>query len=336
MSPYVPLDVHSEYSLHDSVIRLPELVETAAASGIPAVGLADDGNLFAAVKFARAAEARGIKPLLGIDLVLAGGTAGRREDPGGGPRVLLYARDLEGYRHLCALLSRRYALGPSAPGVPEAWLDEPVEGLIAVLGRASDVGHDLAHAREKDALAHLERWLRRFPDRLYLGVTRLRRALDAVHLQAAVDLAARRGLPIVALNEVRFLTAADYDAHEARVCIQEGRTLDDPQRRRRFVEDQYLRRPEEMAELFRDLPEALANTVELARRLNFAPSLGGIHLPSYPLPAGEAPEASLRRQAREGLAARLARARPGTDPRPYGERLERELEVIVQMAFSGY
>jgi len=339
VSVYVPLDVHSEYSLHDSVIRLDELVETAAGFGIPAVGLADDGNLFAAVKFVRAAEARGIKPLLGIDLPLTEDPEGRGGGPGASatlPRILLYPRDAEGYRSLCALLSRRYALGPNALGVPEAWLEEADPGLIAVLGRWSDVGRDLAHAREGAAEARLERWLRRFPDRLYLGVTRLPRALDGVHFQGAVDLAARRGLPLVALNEVRFLTPSDYEAHEARVCIQEGRTLDDPGRRRRFVEAQYLRPPEEMAELFRDLPEALENTLELARRLNFAPSLGGIHLPTYPLPEGEAPETVLRREARAGLARRLAQTRSGIESRAYEERLERELDVIAQMAFAGY
>jgi DNA polymerase-3 subunit alpha len=336
VKPYVPLDVHSEYSLHDSVIRLPELVETAVAYGLPALGLADDDNFFAAVKFVRLAEARGIKPLLGVDLALAGGADARPEDGTPLPRILLYARDREGYRALCALLTRRYALGPAALGVPDDWLEEIGEGVLAVLGRWSDVGHDLAYAREQDAEARLERWLRRFSDRLYLGVTRLSRALDGVHLQATVDLAARRGLPLVALNEVRFLKPSDYDAHEARVCIQEGRTLDDPQRRRRFVEEQYLRRPQEMAELFHDLPEALENTLELARRLNFAPALGGFHLPSYPLPSDESPETFLRRRAREGLAQRLALAPPGTDPRPYEERLERELGVIAQMAFSSY
>ncbi len=336
MSVYVPLDVHSEYSLRDSIIRLDRLVETALACGIPAVGLADDGNMFAAVKFVRAAEARGLKPLLGVDLALVEETDGRRDETADPPRVLLYAQDLEGYRRLCALLSRRYALGPSTAGVPVAWLEESGEGLIAVLGRGSDIGHDLAHAREKEAEERLERWLRCFPDRLYLGVTRLPRSLEGVHLQATVDLAARRGLPLVALNEVRFLHADDYEAHEARVSIQEGRTLDDPRRRRRFVEQQYLRRPEEMAALFHDLPEALENTVELARRINFAPALGGIHLPSYPLTEGEDAEAALRRRAREGLARRLASTRPSGDARRYEERLEEELGVIAQMTFSGY
>ena len=335
MSVYVPLDVHSEYSLRDSIIRLDRLVEAALACGIPAVGLADDGNMFAAVKFVRAAEARGLKPLLGVDLALVEGTDGRRDETADLPRVLLYVQDLEGYRRLCALLSRRYALGPSTAGVPVAWLEESAEGLIAVLGRGSDVGHDLAHAREKEAEERLERWLRWFPDRLYLGVTRLPRPLESVHLQAAVDLAARRGLPLVALNEVRFLHADDYEAHEARVSIQEGRTLDDPRRRRRFVEQQYLRRPEEMAALFHDLPEALENTVELARRINFAPALGGIHLPSYPLTEGEDAETALRRRAREGLARRLASTRPSGDVRRYEERLDEDLGVIAQMAFSG-
>ncbi|ROR32229.1 DNA polymerase III subunit alpha [Inmirania thermothiophila] len=331
---FVHLRVHSEYSLVDGIVRIPQLVARAAELGMPAVAVTDQCNLFAMVKFYRAALARGVKPVVGVDAWLA--------DPAGEPgRVVLLCQDGAGYRNLTRLVSRSYIEGQHGgrPVLEPAWLEEASGGLIALSGGAEGVlGRALLQERADEA----ERWLgffgRCFPGRFYLEVHRLGRPHDEAHLHAAVGFAAAHGLPVVATNDVRFLLREDFEAHEARVCIHEGRTLDDPARPRRYTEAQYLRGPQEMAELFADLPEALANAVEIARRCNLELTLGRSVLPDFPLPPGEDAPGFLARQAREGLARRLAAhgPAPGHDEAAYRERLERELEVITGMGFAGY
>ncbi len=335
---FVHLRVHTEYSLIDSVVRVPRLVEAVAHAAMPAVAVTDQSNLFAMVKFYRAALARGVKPLIGVDLLVREG--GEHQPPS---RLTLLCQSQAGYRNVTRLVSRAYLEGQQrgVPMIEREWLTaDTLEGLIALsCATEGDVGRALANGREADAEAALERWLAVLPERYYIELQRLGRPGEEAYIAAAVALAARRGVPVVATNDVRFLERGDFEAHEARVCIHDGTQLADPSRPRRYATEQYLRSPQEMAELFADIPEALANTVQVARRASLVLDLGRPRLPPYPVPGDMSTEAFVRAEAAAGLERRLealAHGGPPPDVTVYRERLERELDVICQMGFAGY
>jgi DNA polymerase-3 subunit alpha len=337
---FVHLRLHTEYSLVDSVIRVKDLVSTSRSLGLPAVATTDHTNLFAMVKLYKSALAAGLKPIIGVDLFL------HEDDPQVQPAELaLFCMGEVGYRNLTRLVSRSYTEGQQrgAPLVRREWLEGTTEGLIALSGgRAGDIGRELLAGKEDNAMARLTHWRDLFPGRFYLEVQRTGREGEEDYLHAAVELAARTTTPIVATNDVRFLAAEDFDAHEARVCIHDGRTLDDPRRPRRYSRQQYLRSAREMGELFEDLPEALENSVEIARRCNVELTFGENYLPDFPVPEGKTVESFFRERAVQGLEGRLARlfdvsADDFPDRRrPYDERLDNELDVILQMGFPGY
>ncbi|MBL8250228.1 MAG: DNA polymerase III subunit alpha, partial [Candidatus Competibacter sp.] len=336
-APFVHLRLHTEYSLVDGLIRIKKLVKEVAAADMPAVAVTDRSNLFALIKFYKAALGAGVKPIVGVEAWV-----GRHEEPA---RLVLLCQNLEGYRHLTRLVSRSFLEGQrrGTPVIDYRWLPGNTDGLIALSGgRDGEVGQSLLNDRYSQAERELAEWRQLFPDRFYLEIQRTGRPREAEYLEAALDLAAATGTPVVATNEVCFLQRDDFEAHEARVCVYEGVTLDDRRRPRRHSEQQYLRSPAEMAELFADLPEALANSVEIARRCNLRLELGKNVLPDFPVPAGMTAEAYFSTQARTGLEQRLQRlldpAAPdfGERRQPYDERLEEELGVIMQMGFSGY
>ena len=347
---FVHLHVHSEYSLVDSTIRLPEkidpkhvdpdggkvpnLVSEAVRHGLPALALTDEANLFAAIRFYRACELAGIKPILGADAWFSA--------PGGSRhRATLLCLDRVGYRHLCQLLSRGYGERDAHGDVTidRTWLDAANAGLAVLLGPHSDVGQLSAAGRDEPARAALAHWQRNFGDRLYLELLRTGRPSDDLWLPTALDLASSRDVAALASNDVRFLRREDFEAHEARVAIHEGWVLTDPKRPRPYSETQYLSSPREMRMLFADLPEALDNTLELATRCNLELTLGKAFLPAFPVPQPSITEpAYLRQRSTEGLAERL-RTRglaPGHDEDDYRARLDLELGVIEGMGFPGY
>ncbi len=338
---FVHLHLHTEYSLVDGIVRIKPLMEAVAAAGMPAVALTDQSNLFAMVKFYRAAQAAGIKPIIGVDVWLC-----EDDDPDAEPsRLVLLCRNETGYRNLTRLVSRSYTEGQQrgVARLQRGWLRGNTAGLIALSGGlGGDVAQALLRGRGDEAKRRLLQWRELFADDFYLEVTRTGRPGEEDYLHAAVELAAATATPVVASNDVRFLTPADFEAHEARVCINEGRTLDDPRRPRRYSEQQYLRSPEEMAELFADLPEALENSVEIAKRCTLEIKLGDNYLPEFPVPEGLTMAEFFRQQARAGLEKRLDflfdRNAPDFAERrkPYDERLETELNVIIDMGFPGY
>jgi DNA polymerase-3 subunit alpha len=332
---FVHLHVHSEYSLTDSTIRVGDLVASCARAGMPAVALTDQANLFALVKFYKAAESAGIKPVAGADLWLAD-----PQDRSRPQRATALCQSREGYLNLSRLLSRAYAENRHGDHalVEAEWFEATHDGLIVLLGQHSDVGQMLLAGRDQAALERAQWWRSRFPDRLYLEVTRTQRPNEDAFLAAAVDLAARLDLPAVASNDVRFLAREDFEAHEARVCIHAGRVLADPKRPRDYSPEQYLKTAEEMQALFADLPELLENSVELAKRCNLELSFGKYFLPAFPVPAEHTLDSFIRAQSHEGLARRLAAhaPAPGFAHEDYLARLDRELDVIVQMGFPGY
>ncbi len=328
--PFVHLHLHSEYSLIDSTIRIKQLVATCVAERMPAVAITDDSNLFALVKFYREAERAGIKPIIGCDLWLAA----PEQEP---ERVTVLCRDRDGYLRLSRLLSDAYRnRGRQARvTVPVAALLADNQGLIALLGPTSA---SIQATTIEQAQALLEPWRRAFDDRLYLELVRTGKPSEAADLARALALADSADLPAVASNDVRFLAADDFEAHEARVCIGSGRVLNDPKRPRDYSAEQYLKTPAEMAERFADLPAALANSVELAKRCNLELEFGKYHLPAFPVPAAHSVDSFLRAQAEPGLAARLASAGrfAGCSEQDYQARLDREIGVIVSMGFAGY
>ncbi len=330
---FVHLHLHSEYSLTDSSIRIPDLVSRCAALGLPAVAVTDQSNLFALVKFYKAAEPGGIKPIAGADVWIAQGD----QPPA---RLTLLCQDRSGYLALSRLLSRAFLDGHAGDyvAIEADWLYADNAGLVALAGRQSPVGRALAGGREESARQQLDELMRAFPDRLYLELTRTQREGEEAFNAAAVALAGELGLPLLASNDVRFLGREDFEAHEARVCIATGRVLDDPKRPRDYSPEQYLKSPEEMCELFADLPEALENTVELAMRCNLELSLGKYYLPDFPVPAGHTLDSWIREEAHRGLDERLAKIEPapGHDAAAYRARLDTELDVICTMGFPGY
>ncbi len=350
MNPaFVHLHVHSEYSLVDSTIRLPDkpeygdparaprpnLISRSVESGLPALALTDESNLFALVKFYRAAEANGIKPIAGADLWIANPDESARPS-----RLTVLCQNRQGYLHLSQLISRSYTQGRHGEHalVNPTWFDGRGAGLIALAGRDSDIGRGLLAGKPDVAQACLQEWLRHFDDRLYLELTRCGHADEAHFLPAALELAASADCPVVATNEVRFALREDFDAHEARVCIHQGRLLADAKRPRNYTPEQYLKSAAEMAALFADLPEALENSVEIARRCNLELSFGTYYLPEFPVPASETVESFIRKRAREGLAQHLS-THPlanGFALEDYAARLEAEVDVIVKMGFPGY
>jgi DNA polymerase III subunit alpha len=332
MTGFVHLRVHSEYSLVDGLVRLKPLVAHVAEGGMPAVAVTDHCNLFGLVKFYKAALGAGVQPIVGADVLLRGTRA-----DGSLARLTLLAQNVAGYRHLTRLISRAWQEGQDK-GVPRldlAWLDGCTEGLIALSGTTDGIFAQGSGSPVTLTPELLAPWMTLFPARFYLELTRTGRPGEEAWVTTALAAAEAFGLPVVATNDVRFLEASDFEAHEARVCIHDGVVLADPRRPRRYSDQQYLRTPQEMGELFADIPEALANSVAIARRCSVQLSLGQSVLPEFPVPGGRSVEEHLRATAREGLQARLARHRFAEES-DYRARLERELEVICQMGFPGY
>jgi len=346
---YVHLRTHSEYSLRDSTIRIPEkpeygdpakakqanLVSRAVELGLPALALTDDSNLFAQIKFYRAAEKVGIKPIVGCDVWIA-----NPDDPTRPDRLTLLCRDHAGYLCLTRLISRGWLEGQHAgrAQLQPDWLEGAVDGLFAIAGRDSACGRLLVAQRERDARSNLDSLRRHFDDGLYVEITRTQREGEDAFNAHALQLAAQLDLPVLATNDVRYLDADDFEAHEARVCIQQGYQLSDPRRPHEYSTEQWLKPAGAMAELFADLPEVLDNTVELAKRCNLELSFGTYYLPAFPVPKNETLESWIGNQSREGLEQRLAESgvAEGHTREDYASRLELELDVIGKMGFAGY
>jgi DNA polymerase-3 subunit alpha len=338
---FVHLRLHSEYSLVDGLVRIKPLVNAVAEAGMPAVAVTDQCNLFSLVKFYKAAMSAGVKPIFGVDVWVRDPANVNRPF-----RLLLLIQNHRGYRNITRLVSRSYREGQhlGRPMLDRSWLSrESCDGIIALSGgREGDVGSALLAGSAEQADACLSHWLEVFGDRFYLELNRTGREREEQCLHTSVDLASRRAVPVVATNDVRFLQPEDFGAHELRVCIHEGRTLDDARRPKNYSEQQYLRNPEEMGELFSDIPEALENSVEIARRCNLELTLGENFLPDFPVPDGMTLEGFFNQEARKGLEWRLQHIFESdvqriAEKRPvYDERLQIELNVINQMGFPGY
>jgi DNA polymerase III subunit alpha len=331
MPNFVHLHLHTEYSIVDGLINIPSLLQTCVKSKMPAVAVTDRCNFFGLVKFYEAAIATGIKPIVGANVFI------HNEQDERHPFLLtLLCQNQIGYKNLTQLISRAYLEGQylGIPMVKYVWIEEAAEGLIALSGgREGDIGRALLADNEALVEQLVVHWQRCFPKRFYVELQRTGRVDEENYLQAALNLAAKHFLPIVATNDVRFLVRDDFEAHEARVCIHDGYIIDDAKRPRLYSEQQYLRSPEEMSELFADLPEALENTVLIAKRCNLELSLGKVYLPNFPVPKGITIEDYFTKEAQAGLPKKNI---PLEQVAIYEERLNHEIKIINQMGFAGY
>jgi DNA polymerase III subunit alpha len=336
---FVHLRTHSEYSVVDGMLRIDDAARAARADGQVALAITDLNNLFGAVQFYQACRAQGVKPIIGVDLWM---------EPQGGDkqpsRLLLLVQNMQGWLNLCELLARGWTRNAqrTQAWIKWSWLDELNAGLIALSGADGGViGMALLAGDAVRAQALAQRLAQCFDGRFYIELQRAGLASHETHVKRAVALAAQLQLPVVATHPVQFLEAADYEAHEARVCIAEGETLANPRRVKRFSAEQYFKSQRQIEALFADVPSALANSLLIAQRCNLQLTLGKPQLPNFPIPDGMALEDYFRKVSVEGLELRLASRYP--DPaererqRPrYAERLEFEIVTILKMGFPGY
>lgn len=335
---FIHLRIHSDFSMVDGLSKVPPLVKKVAAMGMPAMALTDFTNLCGLVKFYSTAHNCGVKPIIGADFTLQSEEFGDELT-----KLTLLAKNNIGYKNLTLLISKAYLRGhvQHQPVIDKTWLVEHAEGLIVLSGgKRGEVGRALLKGNQQQVERCIEFYQTHFADHFYLELIRTGRADEESYLHFALDVAEQYDLPVVATNEVVFITEESFEAHEIRVAIHDGYTLEDPRRPKNYSPKQYLRSEAEMCELFTDIPEALANSVEIAKRCNVTVRLGEYFLPNFPT-GGMAIEDFLVMKSREGLEERLEFLFPDPEVcakrRPeYDERLQIELDVINQMGFPGY
>ncbi|MDD3325883.1 MAG: DNA polymerase III subunit alpha [Zoogloea sp.] len=337
---FVHLRVHTEYSISDGIVQVDAAIARAAADGMPALGISDLANLFGMVKFYKGARGKGIKPVIGADCWIT--AEPDRDKP---YRVLLICKNRKGYGQLCELLTRAYMENKyrGRAEIRREWLTaETASDLLCLSGaRDGDVGHALAAGNTRLAEQLAADWSRRFPGGFYIELQRAGHPGTETYIREAVAIAAKLELPVVATHPIQFARPEDFKAHEARVCIAEGYVLSDKRRPKDFTEQQYFKTQDEMAALFADLPEALENSVEIARRCSLTVQLGKNFLPLFPTPEGMSLDDFLIQEAKAGLEERLAQLYPAPEAREqqrqrYEDRLKFETDTIIQMGFPGY
>ena len=337
---FVHLRVHSEYSLVDSLVRLSALVSNVAKMSMPAVGLTDLNNLFGLIKFYKSARKNGIKPIAGADVLVK---YPEQEMP---QQLVLLVQNQLGYKNLTQLISKAYLSKENngAAVIEYSWLVQFNIGLIALSGGVKgEIGNLITSNKTDQANKSLIRMKGLFGNRFYLEIQRTGRFGEEKYNDEVVQLALEHDCPIVATNDVRFIEKNEYEAHEARVCIHDSRLLEDPRRERLYSDQQFLRSADEMETLFSDLPEAIDNTFEIAKRCNLSLTLGENYLPEYPIPGGLTANDYLKQQSHLGLENKFKLMLKGhqdtidqSDYALYRERLNYELEIIIEMDFSGY
>ncbi len=341
---FVHLRLHTEFSVVDGINRIDEAIASAVADGQPALAITDLSNLFGAIKFYKQARGKGAKPILGAEVFLEG----LGGDTTALSRMVLLVQNKQGYLNLSELLARGFTrnIVKNQAVIKLAWLQELNEGLIVLSGaQAGPVGQALVQGDEGRAREVALQLASVFPHRFYLELQRAGRVDDEAHVTAAVQLAARMNLPVVATHPIQFNAPDDFEAHEARVCIADGEILGNAKRVRKYTREQYFKTSAEMEALFADLPSAVANTVEIAKRCNLTLVLGKNYLPEFPTPLVNGqqltPEEYFRYASHEGLKERMAHLFPDAAEREaqmptYVERLEFEIGTILKMGFPGY
>ena len=337
---FIHLRMHSEFSIVDGIVRIADAARAARADNMPALAITDLNNLFGMVKFYKAARAEGLKPIIGCDVWITNDV--NRDQPS---RLLLLCQGHDGYLRLCEHISRAYRFNQhrGRAEIKTAWLEgDGGTDLIALSGgHMGDIGLALLQGNSALAATRAEQWKAIFPQRFYLELQRYGSSQAELYVNRVLRIAIQTQLPVVATHPVQFLKPDDFKAHEARVCIAEGYVLGDQRRQRSFTERQYFKSQAEMAELFKDIPEALVNSVEIAKRCNFSLELGRTRLPQFPTPDHLSLDEYFRQLANEGLAMRLSEQAGDAALRAaktdvYQARLDFEIQTIIQMGFPGY
>ncbi len=339
---YIPLRLHTEFSIEDGTVRIKDAVKFASSHHLPAVGVSDLMNIFGMVKFYKACRNAGIKPIVGVDVYIE-----NELKPDSPTRLMLIAKNLAGYLRICELLTEAYVDEERSrlrPQLKKAWLEQGDNtGLICLSGaHLGAIGQALLNEQADVAKALAIEYAALFPNQFYLELQRLPEKPEyEISVQDSLQLAVELDLPVVATHPTQFLQEDDFQAHEARVCIAAGFVLADPRRSRDFVPSQFFATPEMMQERFADIPEALANTVAIAKRCNLTVTLGKNYLPNFPTPEGMDLNDYLIHLSNEGLAERMAVLYPDDAIRAekypeYQARLDFELNTIIQMGFPGY
>jgi len=337
---FIHLRLHSEYSLVDGIVKVKPLISELANLGMPAVAITDQSNLFSLVKFYRSALGKGIKPIAGADVHIF-----NPDDPAQPFRLTLLVKNNVGYVTLTELISIAYQEGQhqGVPMLRREWIEQNHAGLIVLSGAMEgDIGTALLADDQVLAKQAAQYWQSLFPQSFYLELQRVGKQNEEAYIARAVALATELDLPVVATNDVRFLKSSNFDAHEVRVCINQGRVIDDSRRPKDYTNQQYLRSTDEMLALFVDIPEATENTVEIAKRCNLKLTLGENFLPDFPVPEGMSLDEFFIEESKKGLNARLEKypavgaGTPEENRKAYDDRLKMELDTIVQMGFPGY
>ena len=337
---FIHLRVHSEFSLVDGIVRMRLLVKTVIEQGMPAVAVTDQSFMTSLIRFYQTARSSGVKPICGCDVWVESDRADTLPSS-----VVLLCMNEVGYKNLMALVSASFQTNQQQGKalLKKQWIFERNEGLIALSGgRTGEIGRALLEDKVSEATSLCKQWQSFFGNRFYLELQRTGRDLEEEYLHAAIKLAENCQCPVVATNDVMFINKEDFDAHEARVCIGEGSILNDRRRKKRYSEAQYLKTPEQMCALFADIPEAIDNTVEIAKRCTIHVSLGTPHLPNFPVPEGMSLNEYFKQLSGEGLERRLVELMNIEDPSnreridTYKKRLCFELNIIIQMGFPGY
>lgn len=336
--PFVHLHLHTEYSLANGMVRIPQLIDSSLRNQMPAVAVTDIGNLYGLVKFYNKAMAVGVKPIAGADIWIE-----NLDKPTQPYSLVLLVQDADGYKNLSELLSKAFREGQhqGKPIIKKEWLHGQTDGLIALSGaQQGELGHALSADRQNLAKQVLYSYMQLFPERFYIELQRVGRPYEEDYIASAVQLSSNAQIPVVATNDVHFISEEDFESHEVRVCIHQGRVLNDSRRPKSHTPQQYFRSGEEMVELFSDIPTAIENTIQIAKRCNFMLQMGDYYLPDFPVPEGETIESHLQNETQRGLDKLISKHFNNDtslyDPKEYSERMQFELDIINQMGFPGY
>lgn len=338
MSDFVHLRLHSEFSVTDGILRVKEAIKHAVANQMPALALTDRHNLFGLVKFYKGCRERGIKPLIGCEVNVAGSEFNYK--------LILLAQNLAGYRQICAWLTQSYVENKilDVPYIKEEWLfmATAASGIIILSGaHQGDIGQLIARDDLSAATAKAQLWQQNYTDNYFIELQRLTTVAADPLISASLQISAQLQIPVVATHPVQFAKKEDYFAHEVRVCVADGDMIDDSTRAHKYGTDQYFKSADEMLALFADIPSAISNSLLIAKKCNLEITLGKYFLPNFATPNAEPLDEYLAYTARLGLTQRLHELFPVeeqcvTKEPEYQQRLELELTTIMQMGFAGY
>ncbi len=330
---FIHLHLHSEYSISDSLIRINDLIEKISETNSPSVSITDHNNIFSLVKFYKLAIRNGVKPIIGIEVDMIDST-----DISKLSRVVLLCKNMVGFNNLSNLITDSYVnLNESNKFlVSKEELAKRSDGLIALSGGIyGDLANSIRTGDDDLINSSIKYWKKNFPESFYIEITRTGKDFEDEYISYAIDISEKHNIPIVASNDVRFINKKDYQAHEVRVCINDGSYLKDEKRKSEYNENQYLKSSEEMQELFSDIPSAVENSCEIAKRCNVQLSLGDIAMPIFPLENSQNEDEYFESLVKLSLNKKIT-DKDIKNKEPYLNRIKTELGVIVEMGYSGY